>query len=377
MWRSPIHGDYQFWLGYTSNYSFSDYRPPRNQIGTAKENVTKDYKYRLSKGLDQAEVCEKFLSFNVRPVMDYFQEVINKALTKIVRIGNGTIKFPEQVICRLINESICDITRKYSNFAIIVLNGNTRPYQSVIRVPYYHKCASVFDQKGKILPFQMNEVFIKSEQAATYELLIPVEIPAMGFATIFVVQKTNLINEMRCFKKSTSSPKLSFSQKTELKLKINENSFRIKNKFIELEFDTRGYLSSIQNLESGSISVLKQEFLIYHGTGISNTTNQPSGAYIFRPNGTISFPIASNITYNVVEGEMVSEVRQILNPWVTQIIRLYKTRPFVEFEWTVGPIPKEKADLKQSRLRDPEKSSFYEQSAIYIMECYRTCVADL
>lgn len=47
--------------------------------------------------------------------------------------------------------------------------------------------------------------------------------------------------------------------------------------------------------------MLKQEFLIYHGTGISNTTNQPSGAYIFRPNGTISFPIASNITYNVVE----------------------------------------------------------------------------
>lgn len=32
MWRSPIHGDYQFWLGYTSNYSFSDYRPPRNQM---------------------------------------------------------------------------------------------------------------------------------------------------------------------------------------------------------------------------------------------------------------------------------------------------------------------------------------------------------
>lgn len=53
--------------------------------------------------------------------------------------------------------------RKYSNFAIIVLNGNTRPYQSVIRVPYYHKCASVFDQKGKILPFQVKEtnLFIK------------------------------------------------------------------------------------------------------------------------------------------------------------------------------------------------------------------------
>ncbi|VDN07261.1 unnamed protein product [Thelazia callipaeda] len=35
------------------------------------------------------------------------------------------------------------------------------------------------------------------------------------------------------------------------------------------------------------------------------------------------------------------------------------------------------ADNKPSRLRDPEKSSYYEQSATYIMECYRTCVADV
>uniref|UniRef100_A0A915PKL6 PCI domain-containing protein 2 homolog n=1 Tax=Setaria digitata TaxID=48799 RepID=A0A915PKL6_9BILA len=35
------------------------------------------------------------------------------------------------------------------------------------------------------------------------------------------------------------------------------------------------------------------------------------------------------------------------------------------------------ADNKPSRLRDPEKSSCYEQSATYIMECYRTCVADV
>ncbi|MCP9264889.1 PCI domain-containing protein 2 [Dirofilaria immitis] len=35
------------------------------------------------------------------------------------------------------------------------------------------------------------------------------------------------------------------------------------------------------------------------------------------------------------------------------------------------------ADNKPSRLRDPEKSSCYEQSATYVMECYRTCVADV
>uniref|UniRef100_A0A0N5ANJ2 PCI domain-containing protein 2 homolog n=1 Tax=Syphacia muris TaxID=451379 RepID=A0A0N5ANJ2_9BILA len=35
------------------------------------------------------------------------------------------------------------------------------------------------------------------------------------------------------------------------------------------------------------------------------------------------------------------------------------------------------ADLKPFGVRDPEKSSYYEQSATFIMECYRTCVTDV
>jgi lysosomal alpha-mannosidase len=32
-------------------------------------------------------------------------------------------------------------------------------------------------------------------------------------------------------------------------------------------------------------------------------------------------------------------MRQTFGPWVTQIIRLYQGKPYVEFEWTIGPIP--------------------------------------
>ncbi|MFH4975504.1 hypothetical protein AB6A40_002213 [Gnathostoma spinigerum] len=35
------------------------------------------------------------------------------------------------------------------------------------------------------------------------------------------------------------------------------------------------------------------------------------------------------------------------------------------------------ADTRPTRTHDPEQSSYYEQSATYIMECYRTCVNDV
>lgn len=45
------------------------------------------------------------------------------------------------------------------------------------------------------------------------------------------------------------------------------------------------------------------------------------------------------IITNVIKGDLVDEVHQQFNEWISQVVRVYKTEKFVEFEWIVGPIP--------------------------------------
>jgi lysosomal alpha-mannosidase len=68
--------------------------------------------------------------------------------------------------------------------------------------------------------------------------------------------------------------------------------------------------------------------------------NRSSGAYIFRPTPKSKDKIiAKEATIDVVRGEQVDEVHQTFNDWLSQVVRVYKTEKFIEFEWLVGEIP--------------------------------------
>lgn len=108
--------------------------------------------------------------------------------------------------------------------------------------------------------------------------------------------------------------------------------------FLNIAFDNNGLLSAITT--EGVSNPLRQKFFYYKAASGDNRefTNRSSGAYIFRPNGT-EYIISDKADIKVIKGDLVDEVHQVFNGWVSQVIRVYKVLNYIEFEWMVGPIP--------------------------------------
>jgi hypothetical protein len=72
-----------------------------------------------------------------------------------------------------------------------------------------------------------------------------------------------------------------------------------------------------------------------------SVSGQPSGAYMFRPatQRTYQCQNGSQPTLTVTAGPLVTEIKQVFADWATHIVRLTKGSPYIEVEWTAGPIP--------------------------------------
>ncbi|KAI6170740.1 Alpha-mannosidase [Aphelenchoides bicaudatus] len=74
---------------------------------------------------------------------------------------------------------------------------------------------------------------------------------------------------------------------------------------------------------------------------VDNKVNKSSGAYIFRPNDTSPEWVGKPFRVEFVKGKTFQEVRQLFNSWVSQTIRLEDNSDLLEFQFLIGPIPKE------------------------------------
>jgi len=131
-------------------------------------------------------------------------------------------------------------------------------------------------------------------------------------------------------------------------IKIIEDT-TIDNGVIALTFSAAsGELSSVFNHVTGqTLTVNEHTYLWYNASDGYEAPNggsgaqQASGAYIFRPNMTFPYPVSTSPpTVTVIKGQhgLVTEVRQIWNSWVTQVVRLYNNTAWFETEHTVGEI---------------------------------------
>ncbi|KAK0401146.1 hypothetical protein QR680_015614 [Steinernema hermaphroditum] len=285
--------------------------------GTARQTVTDDYSKQLSIGRHQGT--------------ERLDAIVDKLTTK----GSSTTShLPTQKVC-LINETTCDVSQKSADFTVTIYNAYTQPMSRVVRAPLYEKGAKVYNQHGVEIHSEVVKSFLTNQLPlagrAPYELQFAATIQPLGFVTYFVKSGQN------SYKQKLQADHKSATRRWK-NLEAQETT--ASNGAIELTFDSNGFLKSYTDTASKMTKPLKQEYLFYHGMG--DGMGQPTGAYVFRPNGTEPIAVSQTATLKIVKTEMMIEIRQIFSSWVSQVIRMEANKKLIEFQWTVGPIPKEK-----------------------------------
>lgn len=283
--------------------------------GTEKQHVANDYALYLAEGI---AACEK---------------VVNAAYGSWLKKSEPV---PEQSFCPLLNISVCETTASSNRFVVTLYNPIARPVNnSHVRVPVSGSQYTVTGPDGSVIPSQVVPVpdsvlQIPGRNATTTQELvftIP-QLPSLSVQSFFVEassssnRRKRYANGRRPARRSTRSNKAGATV--------------VDNGMIQLTFDeTSGLLqSATRNNVTWSLA---QNFYVYQGS--DGSEERASGAYAFNPANDVAEAVSESATIEVFSGDVVTEVHQVFNSWISQIIRLYNGEDEIEFEWRIGPIP--------------------------------------
>lgn len=293
--------------------------------GTEKQHVANDYSKRISMGIAS---CEDVIKTNLASLM----------------AKNSTVQAPLATsFCWYLNISVCSATEDVQKFTVTAYNPIGRTVSTPVHVPVNGNKYMVIGPDGKTVPSQLLDVSAATKGVrrdrgkASRELLFTASIPGLGFSTYTVTKQMELPRGRTDSRYDESVAHLTPASQPS----VNADT-TISNEFYSLTFDmTSGLLTSILDLTSQTQTTVSQSFYWYNSSVGNKESGQASGAYIFRPNQTAAIPLynGKSVNMQVVEGDIVQEVHQQFQPWLSQVVRLYKGQPYIELEWTVGPIP--------------------------------------
>lgn len=299
--------------------------------GTEKQHVADDYSRRL-------DLAMSACSTNIKSSLNQF--VTNKSPQmlpdempshmSLVESNHWDLQFES---CLNLNVSMCNISENSNQFMVTVYNPLAHATYQYVRMPVTGDKYEVRDYRNIEVPSQLvplptaiKSLHYRSSNAKQELVFQATEVPAFGYKAYFVSRVMNTIEpsvvEVRRRDKRKPQPVV------------------VGNENVNITFDVNGLLSEINAY--GVRSKLSQKFMYYKGAVGNNEIfeNRSSGAYIFRPDPKSSEKeVAKSATIEVIRGEQVDEVHQTFTEWCSQVVRVYKTEDFVEFEWLVGPIP--------------------------------------
>lgn len=297
--------------------------------GTAKQHTTNDYAKRLAIGSSEAEA------------------VVGSALSCLIDSksnGNCTASKLKFIQCQLLNISYCPPTEEDvpqgKSLVVVAYNPLGWARTDIIRIPVNDHNLIVKDSSGNAVESQYTEVDnvtdelrkfyvkaylgISNEKSAKYWLVFPASVPPLGWNTYYI---------------STESQKGSKRGLMSRMDVAQSETVEIGPGNLKLTFSTTsGQLTRISNSKTG-VDVPVQQSYLFYASSTGDADSQTSGAYIFRPTGSVPSVVSRSVPLKIVRGPLVDEVHQQFNSWIYQITRVYKNKDHAEFEFTIGPIP--------------------------------------
>eukprot|EP00935_MAST-01C_sp_MAST-1C-sp1_P000879 g879.t1 len=348
--------------------------------GTERQDVSNDYEMRISESMGEAE---KGVTMSLAKLLSLSSPSSSASERNSSRSGDDSDASPLALCtCAVagaagcLNMSMCDYTVKggegAEGFSLVAWNplAHTNISQ-LLRIPITLTGAAgswaVQDDAGATVPSQlvalddrthslpimylnkanMSAAAIAQAQArltnpATHELVFEAALPPLGYAV---------------FTAKPSATAAAATPEQEGEGEHEGDALEVENDGWRLSFDSAsGLLTSLTNKHSGVSTPLRMDWGWYNSsvggcTDLSKEAHpsddgcdsQASGAYIFRSNSSTLFypgdPKTNKPSISVIKGGVVTEVRQRWSDWATHVIRLYAGQPYVEVEWTAGPIP--------------------------------------
>ncbi|XP_044735005.1 lysosomal alpha-mannosidase-like isoform X1 [Chrysoperla carnea] len=272
--------------------------------GTEKQHVTHDYVRLLTQAVNQCN------------------DIVTDSLNKLLTSKSNSKQKLSLTQCAL-NISQCDVSERSEKFATVIYNPSSQSIDKYIRVPIVGKVNySVKDPNGnnvetQVVPLPSGVLNLPGRfSLATQELVfLASNIPPFGYKTYYIQ-----IEKIRSSHKSQRSFD-KFMGNKEIKLSLNN-----------------GQITKIKTSETESKN-FSQSYMYYEGAIGNNEVfeNRSSGAYIFRPNNSAqSLDILEATLY---KGPLVEELHQVINSWISNVVRVYQNTKHVEFDWVIGPIP--------------------------------------
>ena len=315
--------------------------------GTERQDVADDYEQRISESHIEAEVG--------------VAKGLSNLLGNDITLGHCNCNSGVGAIAGdCLNISMCAYTTGRTSFQVVAWNSQGQASEQVIRVPVTgpgYSVSSVANESHKIasqlipltkrdyeLPLlyltydelKNDTIVRRTENKDTHVLIFSAKLPPVGYETFEV-------------KMVAPTAPTAVEISTEVPVDVNK---RYGNGYYEIEINSaNGMVEMLHNVAENKSTPFSIDWGWYNSSvggctkgvskGMNPCSGQSSGAYMFRPNTSNVFATgpAETVVTEVVEGALVTEIRQTFSDWATHVIRLFKGKPYIEVEWTAGPIP--------------------------------------